>query len=501
MRRAWRLAALALAVQAGAAEVTSYRRTDGRVSFALDAGEAQIDWLSDSTFRFRRSFAGPLPKQAAPPAPAALEVDDAGRELLFRTRHLAVSVRKRGLAVRVKKSDGTVVFEDLAPAEYAGGVLRLARAAAPEVRLYGLGPRADAGLNARGKTLRAGIPLLVSTAGYGEYFAAPAAHHFDMTPPDRYRVEAHGPALLDYYFMYGPDPKDVFEEMYLSGTEVRVPAAAPVVASWEGLRAALLRTLHGALSGLLEPAFDAAAFDSAAPEVRRRARQLAGLLAPGLRPELGLYFTAYRQEVRDRGITPVRPMPYQFPNDPEAARHSGQFMLGDELLAAPVAAPGGRHSVYLPAGTWTPLDGGEVYRGRQTVELDGAEPALLARAGSIVPIERGGVVELHYFPRLAGEFFLYEPDQSGEFSQIHAAPAGDIMRLQIESVRDREYCWVVRNVDRPAAVGFEGRNYAEAAPGAALRPVTWRYEPRRRSLHIRVRVTSGEDRIINVTWP
>lgn len=502
MRRAWWLAALALAAQAGAAEVVSSRRAGPRVAFALDAGEAQIDWLSDSTFRFRRAFTGTLPRQPVPRSEANLEVTDNGTELLFRTRYFAVSLRKRGLALRVTASSGKVVFEDLSPAEYSGGVLRLERAAAPEARFYGLGPRADAELNLRGKSLGAGIPLLLSTAGYGEYFAVPAAYNFDLTLPDRYRVEARGPALLDYYFTYGPDPKNIFEEFHFSGVEVRDPAPAPVEPSWQGLRAALFNMLHGALSGILEPVFGAAAFSAAPPELRSRARAIAALVGKDARPDLRLYLAAYRQEMHDRGLAPVRPLPYQFPEDPEGTRHSTQFMLGDELLVAALPAPGKRHSVYLPRGRWTPLDGNREYPGRQTIEIEAGEPVLFARNGSIVPLERGGVAELHYFPRLAGEFFLFEPDESGEYSQIHAAPAAEIMRLQIESARDRDYCWVVRNVDRPPSqVGFEGRTYAEAAPGAALRPGYWRYDTRRRSLYIRARVTSGEDRLINVTWP
>lgn len=491
-------AALAVASHAGAAEAVSYARSGDRVTFKLDTGAAEIEWLTGSSFRFRQAFAGSLPRmrpdEREPVNPTVSEVRG---ELVFTTRYVTVSVRKRGLAVRARKADGTLVFEDLRPPEYVDGAVRLERAAASGISLYGLGPRADAALDARGKVVRAGVPFLLSTAGYGEYFSTPAAYAFDMAHADRYRVEARGPGLLDYIFCYGPTPKEVFEDLYTAGIEIPAPPPAPAEPAWDGLRAALLRVLHGSLSGLTAPEFDEAAFRSAPPDVREAARQLAGLLSPGVRPELGPYFTAYRQEVRDRGLAPVRAMPYQFPNDPEAARHSGQFMFGDELLASPVLAPGGRRQVYLPRGIWTRLDTNEVHNGRQSIEIETRDAALFARNGSIVPLERAGSIELHYFPRLGGEFFLFERD-SADYSQMHAAPAGDILRLQIESVREREYCWVVRHLDRPARVEFEGREYAEVAGRPELRHETWFHDAASRSLYVRVRVAAGEDRIVNV---
>lgn len=488
-----------MAWQAGAADVISYARSGDRLVFTLDSGEADIEWSSGSTFRFRHAFAGHLAQEPAAEREAVdPKVDDVGGELVFSTRYLTVSVRKRGLAVRVRKADGTRVFEDLSAPEYRDGAVRVERAAAPRVALYGLGPRVDEGFDARGKIVRAGVPLLLSTAGYGEYFRNPAAYTFDLMHPDRYFVEARGAGLLDYWFTYGPAPKDIFEDLHTVGVEVAAPAPAPTAGTWEGLGQALLRTLHGSLSGLTRPLFVETAFREAPVELRQRAEQLASIMTPGKRPELGPYFIAYRQEVRDRGLGPIRAMPYQFPDDPEAAKHSDQFMFGDELLAAPMLVPGERRNVYLPRGIWTRLETNEVFKGRQTVEIAAGEPALFARNGSIVPLEYNGVIELHYFPRLGGEFFLYD-DDSAEYSEIHAAPAGDIVRLQIESARNREYCWVVHHVNRPATVGFEGHGYQEAAGKSALRHETWLYDAAARRLLVRVRVAAGEDRIVNVT--
>jgi len=53
----------------------------------------------------------------------------------------------------------------------------------------------------------------------------------------------------------------------------------------------------------------------------------------------------------------VRPMFFEFPDDPETYPIGDQFMLGDRYLVAPVLEKGATsRNVYLPAGTWAALD-------------------------------------------------------------------------------------------------------------------------------------------------
>jgi hypothetical protein len=87
-----------------------------------------------------------------------------------------------------------------------------------------------------------------------------------------------------------------------------------------------------------------------------------------------------------------------------------------------------------------------------------------------------------------------------EYSQVHAAPAGDIMRLEIESKKDRDYQWVVHHVERPSGVEFEDRTYREVAVLSALTDGTWFYDARQKNLHIRVKVKAGEDCILNLNF-
>src|SRR5437016_1799982 len=87
----------------------------------------------------------------------------------------------------------------------------------------------------------------------------------------------------------------------------------------------------------------------------------------------------------------------------------------------------------------------------QVRKVTTASLPVFARNGSIVPLDSAAGMALHYFPKLGAEFFLID---SEGWTQVHAAPAGDVMRLQIESKKAREYEWVVHHVERPAKVGF-----------------------------------------------
>ncbi len=61
----------------------------------------------------------------------------------------------------------------------------------------------------------------------------------------------------------------------------------------------------------------------------------------------------------------MRPLFFDFPDDPDAQNVEDQFMFGPDLLVAPVLTEGQRQrEVYLPAGTsWTDAWTGETTEG------------------------------------------------------------------------------------------------------------------------------------------
>ena len=88
----------------------------------------------------------------------------------------------------------------------------------------------------------------------------------------------------------------------------------------------------------------------------------------------------------------MRAMVLEFPDDPACTHLERQYMLGDDLLVAPVFRADGDVSYYVPDGTWTHvLTGAEVTGPRWHREQHSfLSVPLLARPGAVIPV---GAVE------------------------------------------------------------------------------------------------------------
>ncbi|MDQ0375047.1 alpha-xylosidase [Cellulomonas humilata] len=120
------------------------------------------------------------------------------------------------------------------------------------------------------------------------------------------------------------------------------------------------------------------AFDEEAVEVTRRFTTLKHRLMP--------YLAAAGVEAHQEGVPVMRPMVLEFPDDPGAATVDTQYMLGPDLLVAPVFTAGGDVDVYVPAGTWTSLlSGAQVTGPRWVSERHGFDSVpLYVRPGTVL---------------------------------------------------------------------------------------------------------------------
>ncbi len=91
-----------------------------------------------------------------------------------------------------------------------------------------------------------------------------------------------------------------------------------------------------------------------------------------LRERLRPYVMEQMDAAHRCGTPPMRPLLFDFPDDPHAWRVEDQFMFGPDILVAPVVEKGARErQVYLPAGSdWTDAWTGERIPGGQTVTAD-----------------------------------------------------------------------------------------------------------------------------------
>lgn len=82
-------------------------------------------------------------------------------------------------------------------------------------------------------------------------------------------------------------------------------------------------------------------------------------------------FYSWEHEASQKGIGIVRPLHWEFPNNPECANNVDSWMLGDQLLVSPIVEKGQTaKKVYLPAGRWIDYAAGTTYNGSQTVTVD-----------------------------------------------------------------------------------------------------------------------------------
>jgi alpha-D-xyloside xylohydrolase len=121
-------------------------------------------------------------------------------------------------------------------------------------------------------------------------------------------------------------------------------------------------------------------FGEEAVEVARRFTLLKHRLMP--------YLFGVAAEAHRTGVPVMRPMLLEFPHDPACRTLDRQYLLGPDLLVAPVFTEDGEVEVYLPAGTWTHLLTGERVTGPAwRTERHGYDSLpLYVREGAVLPL-------------------------------------------------------------------------------------------------------------------
>jgi alpha-glucosidase (family GH31 glycosyl hydrolase) len=506
----------------------------GKLTLHLDDGTAELEWLSPVAFRFSRNWSDAIPRSAPlTHGKIAPELEDVGSTITMRTKYLSVDLDRTDLRLHIHSGE-TQVADATLSREGSGAEVRILLAR--DERIFGLMGGAGAKLNLRGERLERQHGFFFTSAGYGMFVRSPADCIFDL---NRGAIEAPGADSMEYVFYYGPTAKEILEQYasLISKNEVKAAAldllspdrlpketqklpAAPIQ-SWDAL-AGLVRTLNNwSLSGVPYPALDLSVFDGAPANLQRRAADLSMLLPivyRGLESSSGEngidsatrkawtpYLLTYLREAFDRGYPLIRPLPMQFSRDANSDWQADVFMLGDEVLLAPMVTPGARRRLELPRGNWTDLRTNIEYHGQQTIEVD-APPGrvpMFVRNGWIVPLDAGTILgekmELHYFPSLGAEFFLWEPGIDDN-SQFHAAPAGDFVRVEIESQKPRTYEWVLHHTKAAREVVEESGAYIKVDRREQLRPGAWWHDARNNNLHLMLRAEAGSDRIVNISF-
>jgi alpha-D-xyloside xylohydrolase len=121
------------------------------------------------------------------------------------------------------------------------------------------------------------------------------------------------------------------------------------------------------------------AFGEPALSIFRRYAQLRYRLLPYL-------YTAARRA--SSGVPLARPLFYDHPNDPTTWHVDDEYLLGPDLLVAPMFEPSGRRRIYLPAGGWYDFWTDQRFDGTRWITYDAQLETLplFVRAGAVIPL-------------------------------------------------------------------------------------------------------------------
>lgn len=108
-----------------------------------------------------------------------------------------------------------------------------------------------------------------------------------------------------------------------------------------------------------------------------------------MRYELMPFLYTTLEEAHRTGVPLFRPLVLNYPDDPNTYNLDDEFMVGDDLLVAPVLKPDlTERRVYLPKGLWCDYWTGKRYEGGRMIQVNAPLEIvpMFVRAGAIIPL-------------------------------------------------------------------------------------------------------------------
>jgi alpha-D-xyloside xylohydrolase len=198
-------------------------------------------------------------------------------------------------------------------------------------------------------------------------------------------------------------------------------------------------------------------FGEEAVEVTRSFARLKNSLMP--------YLWAAAVQAHEEGIPVMRAMVLGFPEDRTCAFLDRQYMLGPDLLVAPVFSDEGEVEVYVPAGEWTSWWDGSRVTGpgwvRQQHGFDSLP--LLVRPGAVIATS-SRTDRPDYDDTVAPTFEVFRlPDGEARTVRLFDAPGAQQAAVEVTREGDRLIArgdlpgeWTLRWNRGPSVTGTSG---------------------------------------------
>jgi len=222
-------------------------------------------------------------------------------------------------------------------------------------------------------------------------------------------------------------------------------------------------------------------------------------------------YNAFRQAAAT-GIPIMRALVLEYPNDPAAWELSDEFLVGGDLLVAPILYAHARErDVYLPRGEWYDLRDDREYEGGKTIKVKAGldeiplfapEGAILFRAPVMQSTAEWPTAELIFdiYARKGAARAYLEDDgglNSREFARsIACVRRADGVEVYLEPAAGD---FTPRHADNAVIVHFAHPPGAVTLNDAALPGDAIHFDPARSTLTIHV-PQSSEAQVIKVHW-
>jgi alpha-D-xyloside xylohydrolase len=184
----------------------------------------------------------------------------------------------------------------------------------------------------------------------------------------------------------------------------------------------------------------------------------------------------------------MRALTLEFPGDPGCDTLDRQYMLGDNLLVAPVFTEDGWVDYYLPAGRWTHFLTGQVVEGGGWVreQHDVLSLPLLVRPNCIIPEGLAGIIPDYDYADWV-TFHVFELQDGADLSVDIPTLAGEVALTLKASRQGRRLEFKVSSDGKPWQVLLRGVAQVNALMGG---------EARSDPLGLMVSVTPGTGKVI-----
>jgi len=212
------------------------------------------------------------------------------------------------------------------------------------------------------------------------------------------------------------------------------------------------------------------------------------LLAPvyRLRAQLVPYLYSCAASAQTTGVLCAHPVYYEFPELEQAYSMKGQYMLGSQMLVAPVTSPADEHqistqNIWLPPGSWEDyVNGSKVQAGPQGLMLSQqyllSQVPVFVQSGAVIPLKPANKA-IHALELLV---FKGQPGSAAILSEVYEDEGdGDAF---LEGQYSTTGITHSTGVNGSAVLAVHPRMYGNGYPS----------EPAMRDYYLRVRYAANE---------